>query len=50
VDPAPHDAAGHRVQIDGQTVSIHERAGSGPATLHVHREDDEVWHVLEGEI
>jgi len=57
MDPAPqpvivppHDAAGQRVEIDGQTISIHEWRGSGPATLHVHREDDEVWHVLEGEL
>jgi mannose-6-phosphate isomerase-like protein (cupin superfamily) len=27
---------------------VHEWRGSGPATLHVHRTDDEAWHVLEG--
>src|SRR5258708_11209484 len=47
---APHDATGQRVEIDGQTICIHEWRGSGPATLHVHRDDDEAWHVLEGEL
>jgi uncharacterized RmlC-like cupin family protein len=27
---------------------IHEWRGSGPDYLHVHYEDDEAWHVLEG--
>ncbi|HEX4374554.1 MAG TPA: cupin domain-containing protein, partial [Puia sp.] len=27
---------------------IHEWKGSGPPYLHVHYEDDEAWHVLEG--
>jgi quercetin dioxygenase-like cupin family protein len=34
----------------GCSFSIHEWRGSGPATLHVHRSDDEAWHVLEGEL
>src|SRR5579884_4405608 len=34
----------------GQSFEIHEWRGSGPATLHVHRADDEAWHVLEGEL
>src|SRR5215831_8222344 len=34
----------------GDSFSIHEWRGSGPATLHVHRSDDEAWHVLEGEL
>ena len=37
----PIDAVGH-------TFSVHEWRGSGPPTLHVHHEDDEAWHVLEG--
>jgi Cupin domain len=45
-----HDAAGPRVEIDGESICIHEWRGSGPATLHVHHEDDEAWHVLEGEL
>lgn len=42
----PHNAPG----IDGQTICIHEWRGSGPASLHVHREDDEAWYVLEGQL
>ena len=34
----------------GDSFSIHEWRGSGPATLHVHLGDDEAWHVLEGEL
>jgi quercetin dioxygenase-like cupin family protein len=34
----------------GNSFSIHEWRGSGPATLHVHQSDDEAWHVLEGEL
>jgi len=34
----------------GNSFSIHEWRGSGPATLHVHRSDDEAWHVLDGEL
>jgi len=34
----------------GSSFEIHEWRGSGPATLHVHRSDDEAWHVLEGEL
>ncbi len=32
----------------GRSFAIHEWRGSGPAALHVHRADDEAWHVLEG--
>jgi len=35
---------------DGRSFSVHEWRGSGPATLHLHRSDDEAWHVLEGEL
>lgn len=34
----------------GNSFSIHEWRGSGPATLHLHHSDDEAWHVLEGEL
>jgi uncharacterized cupin superfamily protein len=34
----------------GASFEIHEWRGSGPATLHVHHNDDEAWHVLEGEL
>jgi quercetin dioxygenase-like cupin family protein len=41
--PTPFSAA-------GASFEIHEWRGSGPATLHLHRSDDEAWHVLEGEL
>ena len=34
--------------FSGNSFSVHEWRGSGPATLHVHHSDDEAWHVLEG--
>src|SRR6266702_731753 len=36
--------------FSGNSFSVHEWRGSGPATLHVHHADDEAWHVLEGEL
>jgi len=41
------DAAGRFAAV-GRSFAIHEWRGSGPAALHVHRADDEAWHVLEG--
>src|SRR5712675_1718917 len=32
----------------GSSFIIHEWRGSGPDYLHVHYEDDEAWHVLDG--
>lgn len=32
----------------GSSLVVHEWTGSGPPWLHIHRLDDEVWHVLEG--
>ncbi|HEV2954444.1 MAG TPA: cupin domain-containing protein [Candidatus Dormibacteraeota bacterium] len=37
-----------RIDVDGETFGVHEWRGSGPPHLHVHHEDDEAWHVLEG--
>jgi mannose-6-phosphate isomerase-like protein (cupin superfamily) len=39
-----------RVAADGGSLSIHEWSGSGPPRLHLHHEDDEAWHVLEGSL
>ena len=41
-------AGGERIAADGGSFAIHEWRGSGPPYLHVHHEDDEAWHVLEG--
>lgn len=39
-----------RFSASGKSFAIHEWRGSGPPALHVHRSDDEAWHVLEGEL
>jgi mannose-6-phosphate isomerase-like protein (cupin superfamily) len=46
----PQADSNQRLEADGQTICIHEWRGSGPALLHVHHEDDEAWHVLEGQL
>jgi hypothetical protein len=33
---------------DGATLVVREWTESGPDYLHIHRADDEAWHVLEG--
>jgi mannose-6-phosphate isomerase-like protein (cupin superfamily) len=37
-----------RFAATGNSFAIREWRGSGPAKLHVHHEDDEAWHVLDG--
>ena len=34
----------------GKTLVVHEWTGSGPSYMHIHRSDDEAWHVLEGSL
>ena len=34
----------------GRVFGMGEWMGSGPPQLHVHHQDDEAWHVLEGEV
>jgi mannose-6-phosphate isomerase-like protein (cupin superfamily) len=41
---------GMAFSASGNTLVIHEWKGSGPPYLHVHNEDDEAWHVLEGSL
>ena len=36
------------IVASGRTLAIHEWTLPGPSYLHVHRSDDEGWHVLEG--
>jgi quercetin dioxygenase-like cupin family protein len=36
------------ISVAGKSLAIHEWKGSGPAYMHVHYNDDEAWHVLEG--
>ena len=34
----------------GTSLVVHEWTGSGLSWLHIHRSDDEAWHVLEGSL
>ena len=36
------------IDATGNSFIIKEWTGSGPEYLHVHFEDDEAWHILEG--
>jgi hypothetical protein len=36
------------VSAAGETLVVREWTDSGPSYLHIHRSDDEAWHVLEG--
>jgi mannose-6-phosphate isomerase-like protein (cupin superfamily) len=40
--------AAERFSAVGRSFAVHEWRGSGPAALHIHRDDDEAWHVLDG--
>ena len=39
---------GQSIRAVGESLVVHEWKGSGPPYMHVHYEDDEAWHVLEG--
>ena len=39
---------GKPINAVGKSLVIHEWKGSGPEYVHVHYEDDEAWHVLDG--
>jgi quercetin dioxygenase-like cupin family protein len=45
---ASGQATAERLSISGDSFSVQEWRGSGPAALHLHYSDDEAWHVLEG--
>ena len=36
------------IRAAGASLVVHEWTDPGPSYLHVHRSDDEAWHVLEG--
>jgi mannose-6-phosphate isomerase-like protein (cupin superfamily) len=38
------------ISATGASLVVHEWTESGPSYLHVHRSDDEAWHVLEGSL
>ena len=49
MEPLIFDSGG-QVTADGESFCIRDWRGSGPSLLHVHHEDDEAWHVLEGAV
>ena len=38
------------IAATGRTLVVREWSATGPTYLHVHRSDDEAWHVLEGRL
>jgi uncharacterized RmlC-like cupin family protein len=41
---------GPAIAAAGATLVVREWTDSGPSYLHVHRSDDEAWHVLAGSL
>jgi uncharacterized RmlC-like cupin family protein len=41
---------GPAIAAAGTSLVVHEWTDSGPSYLHIHRSDDEAWHVLEGSL
>jgi mannose-6-phosphate isomerase-like protein (cupin superfamily) len=37
-----------KIHASGESFRIYEWTGGGPPYIHVHFEDDEAWHMLEG--
>src|SRR5579859_1781139 len=46
--PAERGPDQRPIAATGESFSVHEWRGSGPAHLHVNHADDEAWPVLEG--
>lgn len=38
------------IAAGGTSLVVREWTDSGPSYLHIHRSDDEAWHVLEGSL
>lgn len=47
-DPRVSGSAGPPMAAFGSSLAICECSGGGPDDQHVHRREDEAWHVLEG--
>jgi mannose-6-phosphate isomerase-like protein (cupin superfamily) len=41
---------GPAIAAAGTSLVVREWTDSGPSYLHIHRSDDEAWHVLEGSL
>ena len=38
------------ISASGASLVVHEWTDSGPSYLHIHKADDEIWHVVEGSL
>jgi mannose-6-phosphate isomerase-like protein (cupin superfamily) len=38
------------ISAAGKSLVVREWTDSGPSYMHIHRSDDEAWHVLEGSL
>ena len=48
LEPIVARPGGPAIVAPGKTLVVREWTDSGPSYLHIHRSDDEAWHVLEG--
>jgi uncharacterized cupin superfamily protein len=49
-EPIIAGPGGPAIAAVGASLVVHEWTDSGPSYLHIHRADDEAWHVLEGSL
>lgn len=45
---AIYSQPGTKIHASGDSLRVYEWSGGGPPYMHVHFEDDEAWHMLEG--
>jgi hypothetical protein len=50
IGPIVSRPGGPPIAAAGSHLVVHEWTGSGPGWMHIHRSDDEAWHVLEGSL
>ncbi|WP_159717821.1 cupin domain-containing protein [Geminicoccus flavidas] len=50
LEPIIAGPGGPVIAAAGTSLVVHEWTDSGPSYLHIHRSDDEAWHVLEGSL
>jgi hypothetical protein len=48
--PIIAEPGGPPIAAVGSSLVVREWTESGPSYLHIHRSDDEAWHVLEGSL
>jgi len=45
---ATYNEPGTAIHAQGASFRVYEWSGGGPPYMHVHFEDDEAWHMIEG--